>query len=165
MTSHEEPGDSDEKVLDHPRYVRFALSRIDLDVLELAASIGMDSFAGSAWAYIGNETMARFADELTPYPLVEPARLTAGHGPNETTGSPARELIGIEVCQVDAFGSLVALVHLDDEHARHGAELRIGMPTTYEQVRRFVVELRRMVRDETGEAVLAGVSRASASEA
>jgi hypothetical protein len=141
------------------------LDLLDRDVLVLEASIRMDRFAGSARACVGDPTLLRFADALAAYPLAEPAVLSAGHGPTDTTGQLACELVGMEVRQADAFGSLAAPVQLDDEYARLGAELRIGMPTTYERVRRFVGEVRRIVRDKAGEAVIAGASRTSASEA
>ena len=129
-----------------------------IDLGELIVEAHAHGYAGRSSGYFNAQEVLDFAARLTEYPLAhEPLEIRTGYlrkGTNEVD-----EHIGITISTVGNLGQVGVFVHLTEvwpARPETRSEVRLGLLTTYERLRRFGPELARVVRGDQGEARVDG---------
>ena len=129
-----------------------------IDLGELIVEAHAHGYAGRSSGYFNAQEVLDFAKRLTEYPLPhEPLEIRTGHlrkGTNEVD-----EHIGISITAVGTLGQVGVFVHLNEvwpARPETRSEVRLGLLTTYERLRRFGPELVGVMRGDRAEARLDG---------
>lgn len=124
---------------------------------ELSAEVRFGGFAGASSAWFSNEELLGFAGRLTTFPLGDSEfGVAGGYGSDEDF----EERVGLTARAVGGRGQVGLVAHLasEAEHPTYSgtslSEVRVEVLTSYEALRRFSVELRRLVEGTADEARL-----------
>ena len=118
-------------------------------------------FAGEAGAWFDEGRLIEFASLISSYPLPpdDPPTIASGFGKSKT--DLEQEQVSLTVKPVGGKGQVGVLVHLatelwPDTRPESVSELRLEFLTSYEQLRIFSENLRRIVRGDLDVATLKG---------
>ena len=121
---------------------------------QLVVRANTSDFSGAVatWSWDGDD-LEEFGHALQAYPLPDndPPTFVAGYPAWD--GQPAFEQIRIEARQVDTGGHIAVVVSLAPDPGQPFA-VRLELRTTFEPLRRFGLQLKRMHADTTDEARL-----------
>ncbi len=116
----------------------------------LTVHVRFGGFAGHSRAWFSDGDLLQFADRLLTYPLGDERFQISGGYQNDD--GRTEEHVGLTVRAVGYRGRVGMLVHLatppDHADVEHGAplgEVRLELTTSYEALRRFAQEIRRLV--------------------
>lgn len=133
-------------------HLRFRIEYADDSGIELVASAVSDGFSGTATAWFSRECIAYFADRLAstyPIPPGEVIDIRSDHFlPPEAGEDPVRLRIAFDA--IGHRGAVRCTIRLADDrdfddHHTFRQCVRMTLPTTYEAVRTFALELRALL--------------------
>lgn len=124
---------------------------------KLAAEVRFRGFAGASSVWVSDADVARFADQLTTYPLNDSQfSISAGYGENEDF----EERVGLGVRavgrrgQVGVTARLAAPIDYSNLPGVPLDQVRVEVLTSYEALGRFSIELARLVAGTADDARL-----------
>jgi hypothetical protein len=118
--------------------------------IEVRASNGR--FAGCAWIYAGNDELSDFAAHITGFPAsLQDLRSYEFGSPDQTT---AGGYCSLEFRCLDRTGHVIVDVFLDGKLKDAPESARFSFKTEPSAIDQFVLSLRRVDNDRTGDATL-----------
>lgn len=126
----------------------------------LETRVSSAGFTGHSMAWIDEDELLRFADELLVYPMVEGYVVELSGGYASDARHPAEEHVGLRVQARGTRGQVGVTVHLQSDLATGPpnrwtpSEVRVEVLTSYEALGRFSSELRHLVGGTSDDARL-----------